>query len=335
MELHNPCDSPSSLSPKPRLLDQVRDKCRLLHYAKRTEDAYVEWIRRFILFHEKRHPHDMGSREVEAFLTHLAVQRHVASSTQNQALSALLFLYRHVLEQNLPLIQALRAKPSARLPTVLSPDEVRRVLEKLPRNSYGLIVELLYGTGMRLLEGCRLRTKDIDFPRGQIVVREAKGDKDRAVPLPHRLIPRLTEQLEHTRRIHEADVDAGYGQVWLPHALAAKFPNADREWKWQYVFPAHKLSRDPRAPTAPLRRHHVDESAVQKTVRRAALAAKVNKKISCHTFRHSFATHLLETGSDIRTVQELLGHADVSTTQIYTHVLQRGPAGVQSPLDRL
>lgn len=320
---------------KPMLLDRVREKCRVLHYAKRTEEAYVDWIRKYILFHEKRHPREMGGPEVERFLTHLAVKNHVAASTQNQALSALLFLYKKVLELDLPLVNAVRAKRPERLPTVLSVEEVRKVLQKLPHDVNGLMVELLYGTGMRLMDCCRLRVKDVDFGRNQIVVRESKGNKDRVVPLPDRLMGRLREQVERVQRLHEQDLADGHGHVWLPTALAQKFPNAQRELAWQYLFPSQRLSQDPREQDGPRRRHHVDESVLQKLVHRAAAESGVQKKISCHTFRHSFATHLLESGADIRTVQELLGHADVSTTMIYTHVLQRGASGVRSPLDRL
>ena len=330
----NPRQPQSAPTTQPRLLDRVREKCRLLHYAKQTEEAYVGWIRKFTLFHGKRHPETMGAPEVEQFLTHLAVVQHVAASTQNQALCAILFLYK-VLEQPLPLLDAVRAKRPDRLPTVLSVDEVRRLFEQLPQNMTGLMAELLYGTGMRLLECCRLRVKDVDFARCQIIVREGKGDKDRAVPLPVRLQDRLEQQVERVRRLHEADLAQGFGYVHLPTALAAKYPNASRELGWQYLFPSARLSRDPRDPQAPLRRHHIDESVLQKAVRLATVKSGLRKKVSCHTLRHSFATHLLESGADIRTVQELLGHADVRTTQIYTHVLQRGASGVQSPLDRL
>ena len=243
-------------SPKPRLLDQVRHKCRTLHYAKRTEATYVDWIRRFILFHQKRHPNDLGGPEIEAFLTHLAVQQHVAASTQNQALSALLFLYRNVLEQDVPLLNAVRAKKPKRLPVVLSVDEVRRLFQYLPNSPLGLMVELLYGTGMRLMECCRLRIKDLDFERRQIIVRDGKGEKDRAVPFPGRVEDRLVEQIQRVERLHASDVAQGYGKVWLPYALHSKYPNADRELKWQFVFPANGLSQDPRRQDGLKRRHH-------------------------------------------------------------------------------
>jgi integron integrase len=320
-----------------KLLDQVRHKLRVLHYAIRTEEAYVDWIRRYILFHHKRHPRDMGGPEVEEFLTHLAVEGHVAASTQNQALSGLLFLYQKVLDIELPPMNTVRAKRPKRLPVVLSADEVREVLDRMtgvPR----LMAELMYGSGLRLLETCRLRVKDLDFARGQIVVREGKGGKDRVVPLPKRLDTRLRAQVERTLEIHRADVKAGHGRVWLPFALREKYPHAERALGWQYLFPSARLSIDPRdgSPAeAPRRRHHVHENVPQKAVRKAVLAAGIAKHASCHSLRHSFATHLLEAGADIRTVQELLGHQDVATTMIYTHVLQRGACGVVSPLDRL
>ena len=330
-------ETPSPSSGPPKLLDRVRTRLRVLHYSIRTEEAYVGWIRRYILFHGKRHPADMGAAEVEAFLTALAVEGRVAASTQNQAMAALLFLYQHVLEIPLGSIDALRAKRPKRLPVVLSRDEVRSVLGRM-EGVHRLMAELMYGSGLRLLECCRLRVKDVDFQRRQIVVREGKGDKDRVVPLPGSVVERLQGQIEIVRHQHRADLAGGLGRVWLPTALAEKFPNADREPGWQFLFPSSRLSLDPRAEpgSQPIRRrHHIDENHIQKKVRGAVLAAGLTKRASCHTLRHSFATHLLEAGADIRTVQELLGHQDVSTTMLYTHVLQRGACGVVSPLDRL
>ena len=327
---------PQTAQPQsPRLLDRVRTRLRTLHYSKRTEEAYVGWLVRFIRFHDMQHPSTLGGPDVERFLSHLATQRHVAASTQNQAFAAILFLYKHILDRELPPLNAVRAKRPERLPVVLSRTEVRRVIAHLPRDPMALMVELLYGTGMRVLECCRLRIKDLDFDRNQIAVREGKGNKDRMVPLPASLAGRLHEQVHRVAQLHQEDVGAGLGSVWMPTALATKYPMAARELCWQYVFPSGRLSLDPRAPDAIRRRHHVDESSLQKAVRRAATRAGIRKKIACHAFRHSFATHLLESGADIRTVQDLLGHADVTTTQIYTHVLQRGACGVVSPLDRL
>lgn len=325
----------NSTQPKaPRLMELIRQKLRVRHYSKRTEDAYADWIKRYILFHNKRHPKDMGVVEMEAYLTHLAVKRQVSASTQNQAFSALLFLYQQVLEIELPRIDALRAKRPERLPVVLSVEEVREVLDGIA-GVHSLMARLLYGTGIRLLECCRLRIKDVDFARGQILIRQAKGDKDRAVPLPERLREELQDRIRQTVRIHQRDLANGYGRVWLPEALHVKYPHADRETGWQYVFPSKRLSRDPRSGDRMLRRHHVHESRLQQVVRQAVREAGITKRVTCHTFRHSFATHLLEAGNDIRTVQELLGHKNVATTMIYTHVLKRGACGVQSPLDRL
>jgi integron integrase len=298
----------------------------------RTEEAYVGWARRFILANGKRHPREMGSREVEAFLTRLATQGRVAASTQNQALSALLFLYRQVLGQELPWMEEIRrAKRPTRLPTVLSRDEVATLLSELSDATW-LMAVLLYGSGLRLLECLRLRVQDIDFARREITVRNGKGGKDRRTMLPAMAVEALQAQLAEARRIHERDLGAGFGEVWLPHALDRKYRHAAREWIWQYVFPADVRSEDPR--TGRTRRHHTDESVLQRAVKAAVRRSGIEKPATCHTLRHSFATHLLEAGHDIRTVQELLGHADVATTQIYTHVLNRGAGGVISPLDR-
>ena len=319
------------MQPQPRLLDRIRIAARARHYSIRTEDAYVTWARRFILFHNKRHPSSMGATEINEFLSDLAVTRNVSASTQNQALSALLFLYRVVLEEEVPWLEDLiRAKRPARIPVVLTPREVVRVLREMTGTSQ-LIAELLYGTGMRMLEAIRLRVKDIDFERAEICVRDAKGRKDRRTVLPQRLIAPLRAQLDHGRQLHRDDLDHGCGEVYLPEALARKYPRAASEWKWQYVFPASRLSTDPRSGA--VRRHHFEERQLQKVFARALRDAGINKAAGVHTLRHSFATHLLESGHDIRTVQELLGHSDVKTTMIYTHVLNRGGLGVRSPLD--
>jgi integron integrase len=327
-----------SLAKPPKLLDRVREQIRLKHYSIRTEQAYVNWIKRFILFHDKRHPQDMGGPEVSAFLSDLAMAGHVTASTQNQALSALLFLYREVLQQQLPWMDDLvRAKRPARLPTVLTVGEVQRLLDEVSRaDRHGvvsLMVRLLYGSGMRLMECTRLRVKDVDFAAGHILVRDGKGQKDRVTMLPTGLVAALQTHLQQRRQVHEADLAAGHGDVYLPDALARKYPNAAKEWGWQYVFAASRFSADPRSDA--VRRHHVDEKQLQRAVKSAAQAAGLVKPVSPHTLRHSFATHLLECGYDIRTIQELLGHQDVSTTMIYTHVLNRGGMGVISPLDRL
>jgi len=317
----------------PRLLDRVREAIRARHYSRRTEKAYVHWIRRFIFFHDKRHPADMGSAEVTAFLTSLAVRDKVAASTQNQALSALLFLYREVLGVELPwLDDVVRAKRPQYLPVVLTRDETRAVLQRLngvPR----VMALLLYGAGLRLLECCRLRVKDVDFATNQIVIRDGKGRKDRVTMLPAAVKTLLMTQIDHVRTQHQADLRRGAGWVELPGALLRKYPNAGREWAWQWVFPATRFYLD--RLTGQRRRHHLHESVLQRAVKDAVRAAGLAKPATCHTFRHSFATHLLEDNHDIRTVQELLGHRDVSTTMIYTHVLNRGPAGVRSPADRM
>lgn len=317
--------------PPKKLLDQVIDALRLRHYAYSTEQQYVHWIRRYILFHNKRHPREMGAAEIEAFLTHLAVEGQVAASTQNQALCALLFLYREVLSQPIEHVEVTWAKKPKRLPTVLSQEETRQLLAHLS-GRYCLMAQLLYGSGLRLTECLRLRVKDIDFQQQQIIVRDGKGFKDRVTLLPASLKQPLHHHLEAVRLLHQQDLNLGYGEVFLPDALARKYLNAAKEWGWQYVFPSDKLSQDPRSGVT--RRHHLDESNLQKAVRRAAKKAGVIKPVGPHTFRHCFATHLLEAGYDIRTVQELLGHKDVKTTMVYTHVMNKGPLGVRSPLDQ-
>ena len=315
----------------PKLLDQVRDRLRLKHYSIRTETQYVQWIRRFILFHDKRHPRDMGVAELEAFLTHLAVEGRVAASTQNQALSALLFLYREVLAINLPwLDNVVRAKTPQRLPVVLTRQEVVSVLDGMS-GVYGLMARLLYGTGMRLMECVRLRVKDVDFEQAEILIRDGKGAKDRVTMLPQSLVEALRAHLKIRQRLYEEDRAKGMASVYLPDALDRKYPNAAVDWAWQYIFNSGSYSIDPRSGAE--RRHHIDEKLLQRAVKKAVVASGIAKLATPHTFRHSFATHLLQSGYDIRAVQELLGHADVQTTMIYTHVLNRGGRGVVSPLD--
>lgn len=322
----------TSLQQSPKLLDQVRGKIRLKHYSIRTEEAYVDWIKRFVLHFDKRHPAEMGAREVEAFLTHLAVHGRVAAATQNQAKSALLFLYREVLDQDLPWLENVeRAKAPKRLPVVLTQDEVQAVLSRLS-GTHWLVSGLLYGAGLRIMEALRLRVKDVDFARGEILVREGKGFKDRVTMLPGLVVDPLRAHLEQVRALHEQDLAEGYGEVYLPYALDRKYPNAPREWGWQYVFPSKSRSVDPRSGV--VRRHHVQDQAIQRAIRQAVRDAGIAKPATPHTLRHSFATHLLGSGYDIRTVQELLGHKDVATTMIYTHVLNKGGRGVRSPLDR-
>jgi integron integrase len=319
----------------PKLLDMVRERMRTRHYSIRTEEAYVDWIKRFILFHRKRHPRELGAKHLESFLTHLAVERRVSASTQTQARSALPFLYKDVLQEELPwLTGVVKAKQSRRLPVVLSVAEVRAVLSRMdgvPR----LIAHLLYGAGLRLMEAVRLRVKDLDFERGEIVVRDGKGAKDRVSVLPKSVLDPLRSHLDRVQALHRSDLADGFGEVYLPFGLSRKFLNGGREWAWQYVFPSHLRSLDPRDPTAPPRRHHIDEKGVQRAMKQAVREAAISKPATPHTLRHSFATHLLQNGYDIRTVQELLGHQDVSTTMIYTHVLNRGGRGVLSPLDSL
>lgn len=323
----------TGLSGSPRLLDQVRGKIRLKHYSIRTEQAYVDWIKRFILHFGKRHPGEMGSREVEAFLTHLAVAGKVSASTQNQAKSALLFLYREVLEMDLPWLgDMIQAKAPKRLPVVLTQAEVQSVLSRLA-GTHWLVASLLYGTGMRLMEALRFRVKDVEFARKEILIRDGKGAKDRITMLPVALINPLKTHLQKVRALHEQDIAEGFGEVFLPFALDKKYPNAGREWGWQYVFPSNNRVPDPRSGV--VRRHHIQDQAVQRAIKQAVRDAGLTKPATPHTLRHSFATHLLQSGYDIRTVQELLGHKDVQTTMIYTHVLNRGGRGVASPLDVL
>jgi len=318
-------------NPKLRFLDQCREVLRFKQMALRTEEAYVDWIRRFIVWSGKRHPKDMGAAEVKAFLTHLAVERNVAAATQNQALNALAFLYREVIGGEREWVDGFEpARRGERLPEVLSRAEVQQVLSHLS-GTQAIIGQLLYGTGMRMMECLRLRVKAADFARGQIMVRAGKGEKDRVTMLPEALREPLKSHLERVRDLHGKDLAAGVAEVWLPKALEVKFPRAPREWMWQWVFPSTELSRDPRSGKR--RRHHVSDAGVQRAIKRAAAVAGIQRRITPHVLRHSFATHLLENGYDIRTVQELLGHADVSTTQIYTHVMVKPGLGVRSPLD--
>jgi integron integrase len=316
-----------------KLLGEVRDTIRRKHYSIRTEQAYLGWVKRYILFHGKRHPKDMGEAEIVAFLNHLAVGRNVAASTQNQALNALVFLYKQVLgREALDLKNLTPAKRPQRLPTVFDRSEIERLLTHL-EGTPKLVAALLYGAGLRLLEGLRLRIQDIEFERSQIVVRDGKGAKDRVTLLPPSLVQPIRDQMAATSRLHDEDLAAGLGEVYLPYALERKYPNAAKQWGWQYLFPAEATAMDPRSGKT--RRHHIGESAIQRAVKQAISAAGITKHGSCHTLRHSFATHLLEDGYDIRTLQELLGHSDVRTTMIYTHVLNKGPMGIKSPLNRL
>jgi len=321
----------AAIASSPKLLDRVRWHLRVKHYSIRTEQAYVDWIRRYILFHRKRHPKEMCEKEITEFLTHLAVEKSVAASTQNQAFSALLFLYQQVLERKLDFIDNVqRVTRPAKLPVVFTPSEARAVLAHL-KGDYRLMAELLYGAGLRLMECVRLRVKDIDFGYGHIAVRDGKGFRDRITVLPERLRQPLERHLERIQEIYQRDLANGDGRVYLPFALDRKYRKANKSGPWQYVFPADKLSKDPRSGEK--RRHHVMENNLQKAVKSAIQRAGIRKTGSCHTFRHSFATHLLENGQDIRTVQELLGHKDVSTTMIYTHVLNKPGLAVRSPLD--
>jgi len=334
MDQHSDSPQVSRFTPQaPRLLDRLRDVIRAKHYSRRTEKTYRYWVRYFIFFHGKRHPEGMGGAEITSFLNWLASERNVAAATQNQALNALLFLYRHVLERDLPWLEGLvRAKRPVRLPVVLSEAEVRRLLAGLEGVRW-LMASLLYGAGLRLQECLQLRVKDVDFAYRQVFVRDGKGGRDRVTMLPEGVVQPLQAHLGKLRTLHRKDLVEGYGEVWLPQALARKYPRAGFEWGWQFVFPSKKRSPDPE--TGVIRRHHVYPDTLHRAVKRAARAAGIIKPVSCHTLRHSFATHLLQSGSDIRTVQELLGHSDVSTTMVYTHVMNKGARGVTSPLDRL
>lgn len=317
----------------PKLLDQMRESLRARHYRPRTEETYCQWVKRFIFFHHVRHPAEMGEPEINAFLTHLAVKEKVSASTQNQALSALLYLYRHVLKREVgSLGEVVRARKPKRLPVVMTRHEVKAVLAQLGGDKW-LMASLLYGAGLRLMECLQLRVQEIDFQSSEIIVRDGKGGKDRRTMLPQSLIPPLQEHLRKVKALHEKDLAEGWGRVQMPDALERKYPNAPAEWRWQWIFPQENRWVNPQ--TKEQGRHHMDESLIQKAVKDAVGRAGLTKRATCHTFRHSFATHLLEAGYDIRTVQELLGHSDVKTTMIYTHVLNKGPSGVRSPVDGL
>jgi integron integrase len=313
-----------------KLLDQVSDVARFRHLSLRTEQAYRNWIKRYILFHDKQHPRELDAEAVRAFLTHLAVNDRVSASTQNQAFNSLLFLYRHVLNMKFDVTGVERARHSRSLPVVFTKAEATAIVSRM-RGARRLIAGLLYGSGLRIMEAVRLRVKDVDFARDEIVVRDGKGEKHRVTMLPRALKHHLKLQVDAVQKLHKSDLQNGHGDVHLPYALERKYRNASKEFIWQYVFPAEKLSVDPR--TGRTGRHHISEQNVQRSVKEALRKAGVHKKGTCHSFRHSFATHLLEDGYDIRTVQELLGHKDVRTTMIYTHVLNKGGRGVRSPLD--
>lgn len=330
---HFESDSQVDRREKSRLLDQVSANLRSRHYSRKTEESYLGWVRKFILFHNKRHPGEMGEKEINTYLTYLALKKKVSASTQNQALSAIFFLFRTVLNREIGNIgEIIRARKSKRLPVVLTKEEVKQVLARLSGEIW-VIVSLMYGAGLRLTECLRLRVQDIDFSGNQLMIRSGKGDKDRLTMLPANLRKPLTDHLKEVWRMHQRDIQEGWGKAILPHSLSRKYPNASCEWLWQYVFP--QKSRWINRQTKEQGRHHIDESIVQKAVRLAVLRSGITKHATCHTFRHSFATHLLASGYDIRTVQELLGHKDVKTTMVYTHVLNRGGRGVQSPLDTL
>ena len=324
----------TSDSQSPKLLDRLRQTCRGRQYSLHTERAYVRWTRRYVHFHDTTHPRDLGAEDVRAFLNHLAAERNVAASTQNQALNALKFLYDDVLDVPLGDIGAIkRADRPRRLPTVLSRAEVRRLFQELSTGANRLVAHLLYGSGLRLSEALRLRVKELDFDLGRVHVRDGKGGTDRSTVLPERLCAPLRRHLRKVKAQHEDDCAAGHGDVYLPDAIMEKYPNAATEWRWQYVFPSTQLSEDPRSGA--VRRHHRSDSAVQRAVKKAADAAAIEKRATCHTLRHSFATHLLQDGTDVRTIQKLLGHQDLSTTMKYVHVLEQSSEGVTSPLDTL
>lgn len=315
---------------EPKLLDRVRNSLRQRNYAYSTEQSYTNWIRRYILFHNKKHPRQLGEKEIEEFLTHLAVEENIAPSTQNQALSALIYLYQEILHIDLGEINAIRPRRRENLPTVLTQEETRQILSLLTGLNQ-LMAKVLYGSGLRISECLRLRIKDVDFGHSQILVRDGKGHKDRFTILPQSIHTPLQEQIQRAKYAHQRDLDNGYGSVYLPYALERKYPHANKEWIWQWVFPSDSLSNDPRSNT--IRRHHQSGSGLRKALKTATKQAGINKHVTPHVLRHSFATHLLENGYDIRTVQELLGHKDVKTTMVYTHVLNRGPSAVKSPLD--
>jgi len=326
-------DTVSTVAAKPRLLEQVRQSLRVKHYSLRTEEAYLYWIRYFIRFHKKRHPKEMSGKEVEAFLTHLALDRKVSPSTQNQALSAILYLYKRVLKIDLPwLNNVVRAKRKKHIPVVFTRAEVKQLLAQFD-GTYWLLFSLIYGAGLRISECARLRVKDVDFHYKQLLIRDGKGTRDRVTVFPEPLIDPIRNHLVRVKELHDQDLHNGFGKVYLPYALERKYPNANQEWHWQYVFPSAKFSTDPRSGEK--RRHHIYEKSLHRVIKRGMRNAGIVKPASTHTLRHSFATHLLEDGYDIRTVQELLGHKDLKTTQIYTHVLQKGGAAVRSPLERV